>query len=191
MVTPMVLPTASTAPSSTSSGDRMQIFREIMTALISFVILIASCYMMLDTYVSGKRVIESQQSDEKKNIAEIRARLDAFGRQKDILLYGLGLLGTVTGYYLGRVPAELRANTAQNQVTTANNTALQATAKAAEAVAGKASLAKDTTETLNQLLPFISQATRDIASRGEATPSRGDLEVAEREIESLLRRISA
>jgi hypothetical protein len=39
--------------------------------------------------------------------------VDAFQRQKDILLIAMGLLGTVTGYYFGRVPAERGADAAR------------------------------------------------------------------------------
>jgi type II secretory pathway component PulM len=38
---------------------------------------------------------------------------EAYARQKDLMLYGLALLGTVMGYYFGRIPAERRAEHAE------------------------------------------------------------------------------
>jgi hypothetical protein len=98
------------------TGDRVQIFREVVTALISISILAVSVWMMVNTYRAGSQTMLSQKSDEKQNEAEVKAVADAFGRQKDLLLYALALLGTVTGYYLGRVPAELRAQQAQQTI---------------------------------------------------------------------------
>jgi len=134
--------------------------------------------------------MESSQADPQKSAADVKSKLDAYGRQKDILLYALALLGTVTGYYLGRVPAELRANTAQNQVTAANNTALQATAKAAEAVAAKNFVMRDATETLREILPIISRSREGPGDHDAATISLADLERLQREIQSLLERVT-
>ena len=39
---------------------------------------------------------------------------DAYTRAKDILGFALGLFGTVTGYYFGRVPAEKQADAARH-----------------------------------------------------------------------------
>ncbi|HVO60820.1 MAG TPA: hypothetical protein VMT53_07785 [Terriglobales bacterium] len=107
---------AGTSTASLMTGDRVQIFREVVTAVISVSILTVSVWMMVNTYRAGSHAMLSQKSDEKQNEAEVKAMTDAFGRQKDLLLYALALLGTVTGYYLGRVPAELRAQQAQQTI---------------------------------------------------------------------------
>ena len=39
---------------------------------------------------------------------------EAFNRQKDVLSLALGLFGTVTGYYFGRIPAEKAADAAKS-----------------------------------------------------------------------------
>jgi hypothetical protein len=44
---------------------------------------------------------------------------DAYTRQKELLQLALGLLGTVTGYYLGRIPAENAARRANQEATDA------------------------------------------------------------------------
>jgi len=38
---------------------------------------------------------------------------DLYGREKDVLQFVLPILGTVLGYYFGRVPAERRAESAE------------------------------------------------------------------------------
>jgi len=81
-----------TGPQDT--GLQSQTLREIITALLSLAIATISLWMLVDTYLSGRQVGPANE---------------AYGRQKDLLLYSLALLGTVTGYYLGRVPAELHA----------------------------------------------------------------------------------
>jgi hypothetical protein len=45
--------------------------------------------------------------------AKASAKSTDFATQKDILLLALGFLGTVTGYYLGRTPAERHADAAR------------------------------------------------------------------------------
>lgn len=56
-----------------------------------------------------------------------------FANKKDVMLYGLTILGTVVGYYFGRVPAERRAEASENKATEAQNTATRATEAAAQA----------------------------------------------------------
>jgi septal ring factor EnvC (AmiA/AmiB activator) len=48
-----------------------------------------------------------------------KAKEDAYNHQKDVMLYALALFGTVTGYYLGRVPAEVNAKRAEQSADTA------------------------------------------------------------------------
>lgn len=118
-LTPAPVPTPAAA--TPTLGDRVQIFRELVTSVISIAILCVSVWMMVNTYRFGSQEMVSQNSDAKQNAAEVKAMSDAFGRQKDLLLYALALLGTVTGYYLGRVPAELRAQQAQQTANTSQS----------------------------------------------------------------------
>src|SRR6185436_11484039 len=96
----------SPTPPASSTQPLVQGLREWITALISFAIVVVALWMLIDTYTSGKVVAVE---------ASGKAQLDAFARQKDLLLYALALLGTVTGYYLGRVPAELHAQRAESE----------------------------------------------------------------------------
>lgn len=56
-----------------------------------------------------------------------------FAQKKDVMLYGLTILGTVIGYYFGRVPAERRAEASEQKATEAQATASTATTAAAQA----------------------------------------------------------
>lgn len=127
-------------PSAQDRGEGIQIFREIITALVALVILATSTWMLVDTYRSGRLAFESTNVDIGLRGEEIKAKSDAYDRQKDLLLYALALLGTVTGYYLGRVPAEQRAqqaqqaaSAAQTQLSTANDAVIKAAGDAVEA----------------------------------------------------------
>ena len=90
-----------------------QMLREGISAFISLAIVAVSLWLLVDTYHAGKVF----GGDDEK------VRLDAFARQKDLLLYALGLLGTVTGYYFGRVPAELHAHRAEGEAKASRNQA--------------------------------------------------------------------
>lgn len=121
-------------------GEGMQTFREIVSAVIALVILGLSVWMLGDTYRTGRVPFQSTKTDKAQHDEEVKADVEAYGRQKDLLLYALALLGTVTGYYLGRVPAEQRAqqaqqtaHTAQSQLSTANNAAINAASTAVQA----------------------------------------------------------
>jgi hypothetical protein len=73
-----------------------QILRELVTTVISLLIVGLALFLLWDVYCGAKTTANT---------------LD---RQKEILSLALGLLGTVTGYYFGRVPAERHADTARD-----------------------------------------------------------------------------
>src|SRR5437868_277513 len=77
-----------------------QPFRELVTFAIAAVILILAAWMLVSTFNTA-------------GSSTLPAGKEAYDRQKDIMLYGLSLLGTVMGYYFGRAPAELRAKQAE------------------------------------------------------------------------------
>ncbi len=172
-------------------------FREIVAAVIAIAILSLSIWMLADTYLASRIPIESSKTDEKQNAAEIKAKTETYNRQKDVLLYALALLGTVTGYYLGRVPAEQRAqqaqqtaNTAQNQLVSTTNAAVQATATAAQATQEKEKVKSDAKATLGRILPLVAGAQQQAKTLGAtAAPQSADLAGAQREIEKFLERL--
>jgi hypothetical protein len=88
-----------TPPRCITSLDFGQNLREVVTAIISLGIVGITLYILLDTYISAHNSGLSQET---------------YSKQKDILLLTLGFLGTVTGYYLGRVPAEKQADVARD-----------------------------------------------------------------------------
>jgi hypothetical protein len=77
---------------------------EIVAAAIAAVIVVMTLYMMVKTFDAGGTTFDDKTA---------QLQRDAYERRKDVMLYALSLLGTVTGYYLGRVPAERRADSAQ------------------------------------------------------------------------------
>lgn len=88
-----------------------QYLREGVAAFLSVVILAGAAFFLMDTYIVAKTALDP-------------AGIAAFSRQKDILQVAVTLLGTVTGYYLGRVPAERRAQQAERREASALTSAL-------------------------------------------------------------------
>lgn len=173
--TTAITPGSTPAPSTSIAGDRVQIFRELVTALISIAILCVSVWMMVNTYRSGSQQMLSQKSDEKQNAAEVKAMADAFGRQKDLLLYALALLGTVTGYYLGRVPAELRAQQAQQTANTSQNQLANTQVQLGNATTAATQAATNLTRataTLGSVRTTL--ATASVESKGESRRTLSD-----------------
>jgi hypothetical protein len=110
------------------NDERVGIGREIVAGVIGITILIITLVMMYETYHSAAQAFPA---DNEKSL------FDAYTRQKELLQLALGLLGTVTGYYLGRIPAERAASRANQEATEAkqkrNNVA-----KSAQNLADKA-----------------------------------------------------
>jgi hypothetical protein len=106
---------------------RPSLTREVVTAVIGVGIFVVTSYMLVRTFSFGAQSFGDEGSP------GARALMAAFGRQKDMLLYALSLLGTVTGYYLGRVPAERAADRASEQAQDAKRKTA-AVASAARAV---------------------------------------------------------
>ena len=90
---------------ATVDTERWQASREVIAAVLSGAILVTAAWAFMRTFESGSVIFAGDSA---------LAAKEAFERQKDLLTLALGLLGTVTGYYLGRAPAELRAGKAQN-----------------------------------------------------------------------------
>jgi hypothetical protein len=104
--------------------------REIMSAALSTIIVVVTMIMLWQTFGTASRSL--QLSDGKPDAALV----EAHQRQKDMLLIAIGLLGTVTGYYLGRVPAERAADAARDAQKAAERSET-AVRHATDAVAGR------------------------------------------------------
>ena len=133
--------------------------------MISGAIAHFSLWMLYATYVSGRVPMQSGLTDEKLNAAELKAKSEAYGRQKDLLLHVLSLLGTVTGYYLGRVPAEQRAqqaqqsaNVAQGQLASANEAVVKASSASLQATQKMEHQRKETVGALSRVLPLLARS---------------------------------
>jgi hypothetical protein len=95
--------------------------KECLAALISLVILCLAAFMVVKVFYAG---------------AEPQPDLLGYNRQKDVMLLILGFLTTVTGYYFGRVPAEWRAQKAEQSATNSQDQATQAKEQKAQLAEG-------------------------------------------------------
>lgn len=171
MADPEVDANTSNSNPSSVSGDKAQAGRELMTVVISLTILVLSAYFLVITFLHGRGAF-----------AENSASAAAFTRMKDILALSLGLLATVTGYYLGRVPAELRASGAQKaaEVATKNQN---------DAVKEKEKVKADVKDTVSRALDLMPTGAR-ARSLGDGTAPAPDLAEAQRALENLRARLS-
>lgn len=159
-------------------STRAQAGRELLTALISLVILFASMWAFGLTFSAGREPFKDSEPEKKA----------AYERQKDLLGLAIGLLGTVTGYYLGRVPAELRAQTAQGMVNTASAAAAQANQNT-ESVKRDARASAEAALAALQAQPSAEARSRGVAGRNETEVELLDVAKARQPLEQLLRRL--
>src|SRR5262245_406871 len=82
-----------------------EVLRESVPAVIALAILAVALWMLVDVH-------QYLEGDPKPD-------LETYQRKKDVLLLALGFLGTVTGYYFGRIPAERHADAARDAAKTA------------------------------------------------------------------------
>lgn len=82
--------------------DFLHVLREGMAVLISTVILGLAAWTIGQTFLGARS-----------------ENVEAYNREKDVMLYVVSLFGTVTGYYLGRVPAEVNARRAEKAASAA------------------------------------------------------------------------
>jgi TctA family transporter len=85
---------------SSEKANLLALGREILTGAISLSIVGISLVLLWNTYQAAEQV------NNDKDVMR-------FASLKDILSMAFSLLGTVTGYYLGRVPAESFAEAAK------------------------------------------------------------------------------
>jgi len=179
-----------------TSTDPLQVLREGIAVVISMVVLGLAAWTIGQTFLAARG-----------------DNVDAYNREKDIMLYVVSLFGTVTGYYLGRVPAEVnarRADTAaraaQQQLSESQEklgaaTSEAATARGAEVRASKR-LGKTTSELRNvsEAIGKLHRAPRASAAPAGTFGMRGDDEApdsgdaglveAKRRIDALLAQLA-
>ena len=143
--------------------DSLQVLREGMEVAISTVILGLAAWTIGQTFLAAR-------SD----------NVDAYNREKDIMLYVVSLFGTVTGYYLGRVPAEVNArraekaaSEAQQQLSESQEKLGAATVVASTATAGEARASKRLGKAAGELRN-VSEAIGKL-SRAPAPRAPGNL----------------
>ena len=142
-------PAANTLP-AVESG--LQTLREMMAMIVSIVITLLAAITLYFTFSSAGTLPRDRRPDEQDAAYAqvLKAQEDAYTRQKDIMLYALALFGTVTGYYLGRAPAEVNAkraernaDTARKELSHAQDQLVDASSKATVAVVDAAKSKED------------------------------------------------
>ena len=180
---------------STPSCTGLQWLREIVTAGIAITVLAITSVMLMEVFGSAKYQrpyqppsvtatdTAAQQAQVEARKTEIDARDKSFSQQKDILLYGLALLGTVMGYFFGRVPAELHAVQAQNAANAAQGRADVAKDAENKAKADKTRVVDRTMATVNQTLSLLSHPS--VASREVPTEAASNLNTTRQDLQAL------
>ena len=186
-----------------TTASYMQWFRESMAAVISLVVLGLAAAMMYGTFSYASHPLAGGNDETNRQ---------AYERQKDIMLYALALLGTVTGYYLGRVPAELHAQSAQRAANTAQHDLQKTQTKLTEAAGETASVAtrltvaeeekqkakgnaRDAMEALEKVSTALIPASREfgVAGIGEEAATQiwtnESLRKAKSDVDEVLRRL--
>jgi len=178
----------------------MQAMRETITALIGLTVLTITVWMLVDTFQTGRQPFSPKDKDEQS------ARIEGYNRQKDVMLYALTLFGTVMGYYFGRVPAELRAQNAQQAADTAQSNLSSTQDKLAQAAATTAEASSalrsadeahekeksDIKSNLARIKPLVSnsvQGQRKTLGATQPPPEALGLQQAEYLIDDLLQRL--
>jgi hypothetical protein len=148
------------------SANPLQWVREGIAGIISLAVLFIAVILLYGTYNYAR------ETPANADAAVAANRKESYERQKDVMLYALALLGTVTGYYLGRVPAELHAQQAQSAANNAQQqlqqtqTKLSDTAGSAAAAAAQVSVAEkekhDAKSKLNRASKVLETAHRAI-----------------------------
>jgi hypothetical protein len=220
-------------PEKSHGSEWIPGFHEIVTAIIGVIILIVTMTMMHGAYktasatyqepkpiqasspltVDAEKEADRQRAVQKEEEERWRKQQeDAFNRQKDVMLYGLSLLGAVIGYYFGRMPAELHARQAEQQVARSQKQLgdvqkdlNQAKVNEGKATGEKEAIAKekekiaeekdkqktDFKQTLTSLKSNLENATAPPKVLGHSigSPAATGLEQAKREIDALLEKM--
>ena len=148
--------------------DPLQVMREGVAVVISMVVLGLAAWTVGQTFLAARG-----------------DNVDAYNREKDIMLYVVSLFGTVTGYYLGRVPAEVNArraetaaNAAQQQLAESQEKLGAATAEATTARGAEARASKRLGRTTGELRN-VSEAIGKLARGPAAAQAPGGLGIRE------------
>jgi hypothetical protein len=155
-----------------SSADGLTWLKESMTSLLAAAIVVVALALLWRTFTAGGGSGKSAPS--------------IFARDKDVLQYILPILGTVIGYYFGRVPAERRAEKAEQTATGAQKQAESSTESAARANVAQATaeqqtqqLRADTRATLTRVQNALTGNARSVLSAGGVPAADTQLALAE------------
>ncbi len=177
-------------------------WRDATTTIIAILIVIVALYLIIAAFWRSDEVL-ALDSSTVENQALYQAQLDqqqnARDQRKDILLIAVGILGTVTGYYFGRTPAERRAEGAERHAKRATEESRAATRQAGQASerADEQRRGRDQAQQrlheakrgikriAERLDPAAQQARATLGTGGPPSPAAADLLEARTELEAL------
>jgi hypothetical protein len=123
------------APTAGSEAWTLPWLRELATVLIAFGIVAVALVILAFTFfrIGEPQITATDVANAELLEAQTAARDEAFQNRLVVLNVSIGVLGVVTGYFFGRVPAERRAEKAEK--------AAEASSQAAETNAANAAAA--------------------------------------------------
>ena len=167
---------------STASVGALPWLKEAVTSVLALAIAAVTLLLLVLTFEGAKK--------------SGTAAVAAFTRQKDVLQFVLPILGTVLGYYFGRVPAERRAEAAEQSASGSQKqaAALQQSAAKADTERTAAELQTeqtrtDTKDTMGRVREALTGAAPPVLG-GPPTAAQPNVERALAEINALDARMS-
>jgi hypothetical protein len=146
-------------PGPGAAVSRFSWMKEIVTSLLAVSIAAVALILLMLTFIDAGKTGSSA---------------DLFGREKDVLQFVLPFLGTVLGYYFGRVPAERRAESAEQSASGAQQHAeslqqstVRAEAERATAQQQAQQLSADTRATLGRMRAALTGTPRATLGGGQ------------------------
>lgn len=134
--------------------------KETVAALLSVIIASVTIWMLVSTYRTGSKVFVD------KDPVAVQAMKDAYERSKDLLLYGLSILGTVLGYYFGRIPAEKGASAARKDASSARGELVETAGRLATTAQSNAAIAQSLSQSQSRLQRLAKGSEKLVGSAG-------------------------
>lgn len=123
-------------PAPPASTKDLAVVKETVATIIALLVTVLTMWMLYSTYIdAGEKLQVTEQNLRQDEVYKEneKLRLERQSSRKDVLLLSLGLFGTVMGYYFGRVPAERRAEKAEDSAERSESTARKAVQTATQA----------------------------------------------------------
>jgi len=185
-----------------NGGDDGSKLRDRTTTLIAILIVIVTLYLLIAAFWRGSETLALDASTVENDSlyqAQLEQQNEARDQRKSILLVAVGILGTVTGYYFGRTPAEKRAERAERnaqRVATESGAVHREVGQARERAAEDRQNREHADQRLKEakrgikrisdrLSPVSQQARATLGGGGTPAPAAAELLEAKTELDAL------